>query len=183
MKTLIMASILLVILAGVAQAAQPKFSGPVGYNIVVTEEEVVGTNVRKLAKFTTRFEGTLTVDPNSLDPSGNFPDITMQGTVSDGSSVTIFCSWENMGGATAEGDNSNKTVNDKLLLLAGCSFKALSDSETVGIAFLNLSGIQMRPKGWTNNYPQSMKITGSKIYGATNASVFNGTFSSTLTPQ
>jgi hypothetical protein len=184
MKSMIVIGILLVALTGVAMAQTPIFSGPVGYNIVVTEEQEVSVDVRKLVNFTTRFNGTITVD---LDSGDSFPHVTMEGTVSDGTSITIDCSSENMGGASAEGDNTKKAVNDKWFLVACCSFTASSNDPeeppTEGIAFLNLSGTMKRPKGWTYDYPESIKITGSKINGGTNGFVFKGTFSSTLTPQ
>jgi hypothetical protein len=184
MKTLIVIGIMLVALIGVATAQEPVFSGPVGFNIVMTEEQQVIMNVRKLMNFTTRFGGTITVDPNSGDPSTHFPNVRMEGTVSDGTSISISCSWENMGGASAEANNPQKTVNDNWFLTACCSFTASNGSETRGgIAFLNLSGTMRRPKGWVHDYPESLKITGSKINGGTSGFVFKGTFSSTLTPQ
>ena len=179
-----LAMVCFVALTGVATAQEPVFSGPVGFNIVMTEEQQVSMNVRKLMNFTTRLDGTITVDPNSGDPSARFPNVMMEGTVSDGTSITISCSWENMGGASAEGDNTKKTVNDKGYLMACCSFTASNGSETrEGIAFLNLSGTMKRPKGWAYDYTESMKLTGSQINGGTNGFVFKGTFSSTLTPK
>jgi hypothetical protein len=182
MKTLIMIGILLTVLAGTSYAQNPVYIGPTGFNITVNEEDNVN-NITKISKFATRFDGTITVDfLNSGDPSERLPNISMEGTAGDGTSINIFCSWQDTGVASAEGDNSKKTVTDKFYLVACCSFTAVSDIEESGIAFLNLSGTITRAKG-TTGFPQSIKITGSKINGGAVGFVFSGTFSSTLTQQ
>jgi hypothetical protein len=116
----------------------------------------------------------------------------MEGTVSEGTYVTISCpaDHEHMAGVSALSDNSKKAANEKWTLLAGCSFTADDGSGTVlnGVAFLNLTGTLKRPKGWTNEYPESVKITGAQIIGGVtddpvNVFVFKGTFSSTLLPE
>jgi len=184
---LAMAMSLVLIEMAIAGPLLPVFKGPVGFNITVTEQG--DTFPRKLYNNTTRFNGTITMDPNSGEP--DFPIVTMQGTVSDGTNVTISCTADHnhMAGISASADNSKVPVNDKWTLLAGCSFTANDGGPLVqGVAFLNLTGTMRRPKAWTNDYPESVKITGAQIIGGVtddpvNVFVFKGTFSSTLLPQ
>jgi hypothetical protein len=188
-KIMVSAMVMSLVLIGVAIAAPvPVFKGPVGFNITVTEQG--DTFPRKLYNNTTRFNGTITMDPNSGEP--DFPIVIIEGTVSDGTNVTISCTADHnhMAGVSALADNSKMPVNDKWTLLAGCSFTANDGSGPLvqGVAFLNLTGTQKRPKGWTNDYPESVKITGAQINGGVtddpiNVFVFKGTFSSTLLPQ
>ena len=186
-KTMLLAMAMFLVLIGMAMA-DPVFKGPLGFNITVTEQG--DTFPRKLHNNTTRFNGTITMNPDSGEP--DFPIVVIEGTVSDGTNVTISCPADHnhMAGVSALADNSKKTANDKWTLLAGCLFTADDGSETVlkGVVFLNLTGTLKRPKGWTNDYPESVKITGAKINGGVtddpvNVFVFKATFSSTLTPQ
>ena len=186
-KTMLLVMAMFLVLTGMA-IADPVFKGPVGFNITVTEQG--DTFPRKLYNNATRFNGTITMNPNSGEP--DFPIVIIEGTVSDGTNVTISCpaDHDHMAGVSALGDNSRITVNDKWTLLAECSFTANDGHGTVleGVAFLNLTGTLKRPKGWTNDYPESVKITGAQIYGGVtddpiNVFVFKGTFSSTLLPQ
>jgi hypothetical protein len=186
-KIILLAMTMFLVLIGMA-IADPVFKGPVGFNITVTEQG--DTFPRKLYNNATRFNGTIAMDPNSGEP--DFPIVTMEGIVSDGTNVTISCiaDHEHMAGVSALGDNSRNTVNDRWMLLAECSFTADDGSGPAvkGVAFFNLTGTLKRPKGWTKDYPESVKITGAQINGGVtddpiNVFVFKGTFSSTLLPQ
>jgi hypothetical protein len=172
-----------------AQSA-PTMSGPLNFNISVTEESEIydkfgnDTNTRKLVTQAVKFTGSIFVDPNT---GTDFPDITLEGMAADGTTVVIECLNENMLAISGKANNATKNVSDKFTLMAYCSFTSEDNEGFIsnGNAFLNLSGTMTRLKGSTDDFPSKITLSGSTINGGgSNADggsfVFKGTFSSVL---